>query len=176
MSFSIELVDLQHDRKIWRLDLHDVELLAGMLACGMAIVFNSKERDTHSLETDSDVSAYRLLCNVAEDDLSLASVNKLAVGEYGLWLRGTREYHYSLFRFRSASFFQGVISICHSYKVDFRNYMYGYPFDKEGNQFALNNYVMTPYQIVQVVYDLNDIEEEQRDDENFVEILGLSEF
>ena len=90
-------------------------------------------------------------------------------------MKGTKRFYYSLYAFQTNSFFQGVVSICNAFEVDFRNYIYGFPFDKFGNQYALDNYVMSPYQIAQDAPDLDDVEEEERDDENIIEPLARTD-
>lgn len=139
------------------------------------------------LDSEADVSTFRLVNGITEDLInentygkrplgsstgdSKAISGKIEPGCYGLWMHSGKRFHYSLYTFRKASFFQGIISICNTFQVDFRNYIYGLPFDIDGNQYALGGYVMTPYQFGYDAPDLDDIEDEEADDENIIEPL-----
>lgn len=178
------LNELNFDTILWELYIEKIELVAGMLAASIGIILDiGSESNTqpgykfydYYLDSDVDVSEYRILSNIAEDDLQINSSNRLTEGQYGIWLRGSRKFHYNLYAFRTNYFFQGIISICHTFGVDFRNYIYGFPFDGYGNQYSLANYVMAPYQVGQNAPDLDDIEEEEQDDENINEPLARTE-
>ena len=62
-----------------------------------------------------------------------------------------------------------------TFEVDFRNYLYGFPFDFRGNKYALGNYIMTPDQIAVDAPDIDDIEQEEETDENINEPLARSD-
>ena len=172
---------------IWSIELDDIELVAGMLAGGAGIMddLNYETKDvTYYMDSDADVSEFRLVNSIPEEEIPENTCGKISCdenvcyvlgcpkpGRYGLWMHSGKKYYYSLYTFRKSSFFQGIISICNSFGVDFRNYIYGLPFDGEGNQYALHNYIMTPYQMGQDAPDLNDIDEEEKDDENIIEPL-----
>jgi len=171
---------------IWSIEVNDIELVAGMLAGGLGIVndINHETRDiTYYIDSDADVSSFRLVNNIPEEEIPNntcgVACNKNVcnllgcpqTGEYGLWMNSGTRFHYSLYTFRKASFFQGIISICHAFSVDFRNYLFGLPFDANGNQYALSGYVMTFDQIGQDAPDLDDIDEEEKDNENIIEPL-----
>lgn len=188
--YRIFLAETDSPTAIWELHFKDIELIAGMLAAGVGILsdLNSESNYNHQafpddgsriasnsksmeyyLDSDADVSDFRLDSNVMEDNLSFASVGQLANGEYGIWLRSNRPFHYDLYRFSTNSFFQGIVTICNAFGVDFRNYIYGFPFDGHGNQYALSGYVMSQYQVGQDAPDIDDIEEEEAGDENINE-------
>lgn len=172
---------------IWSIKVDDIELVAGMLAGGLAIMddVNYNEKGvTYYIDTDVDVSDFRLVNSIREEEIPNNTCAKILCnntvcnilncpqsGQYGLWMNSGRRFYYSLYTFRKSSFFQGIISICNAFGVDFRNYIFGLPFDRDGNQYALSNYVMTPYQIAQDAPDLDDIDEEEKDDENIIEPL-----
>lgn len=184
------------DSEIWHLEVNNVELLAGMLAVGMAIVgelnrkeeqeaqyidetsstiiqFKPKESKRYYLDSDTDVTAYRLVADVSEEDMQKYLIN-LSPGIYAVWINSEQLYHYSLYIFTRAEFLQGVVSVANNFSVDFRNYIYGVPFDGNGNQYILNGYEMHCFTIPQVVLDLDDIDEENRDNENEIEPLRSS--
>lgn len=165
---------LATDNIVWSVLLQDLELLAGMLSISPALTYdlqsNNLEQE-YALDCDVDVSAFRLLHNIAEQDIFRESGGKLINKEYGIWIRGEIRGLYNLYRFRTNSFFQGIVSVCHKFQVDFRNYIFGLPFDGYGNQYTLEDYIMIPFQVVQDAPDLEDIEEEERDNENQLQLL-----
>lgn len=163
---------------IWELSVDDVELLVGMLAAGMGIMddLNANSKFVqYYVDSDADVSSYRLLADIPEELTRSLSTQRLQQGDYGIWLKGSTRFVYSLYRFTTNRFFQGIVSICNTFKVDFRNYLYGFPFDSSGNQYSLSGYVMAPYQIGVDAPDIDDIEEEEEDDENINEPLARTD-
>jgi hypothetical protein len=170
--YTVFFGETKSGRAIWSDTYDNIELVVGMLAASVGIIndINSNEQNTiYFIDTDADVSDYRLLKEVREEYIPKASCGVLQDGEYGIWMKSIRRFHYDLYRFRTSYFFQGIISICTTFNVDFRNYIYGLPFDSMSNQFALANYVMTPYQVAVDVPDLDDIEAEEKDNENIIQ-------
>lgn len=178
-SYTLFLSEKGFDTPLWILDLNNTELLAGMLAAGIGILDDLNNEDNNTqifyLDSDADVSSFRLISDIFEEDVRPNTLNKLIDGQYGIWLKGSKPYHYNLYAFKTNNFFQGIVSICNAFQVDFRNYIYGFPFDKYGNQYSLSDYVMAPYQITQDAPDLDDIEEEERDNENIIEALARTD-
>ena len=168
---------------IWSIEVNDIELVAGMLAGGLGIMddLNYETKGiTYYLDSDADVSEFRLINAISEEEIpnnmcknKYDNERKICIGnnEYGIWMNSGIRFLYSLYRFKKASFFQGIISICNAFGVDFRNYIFGIPFDINGNQYVLSGYVMTPYQLGQDAPDLEDVEEEEEYDENIIEPL-----
>jgi hypothetical protein len=172
---------------VWTIELNDIELVAGMLAGGAGIMddLNYETKGaTYYIDSNADVSHFRLVNSIPEERIPENTCGKIACnngtcnvlgcpepGQYGLWMNSGKRFYYSLYAFRKPSFIQGVISICNTFKVDFRNYIFGLPFDGNGNQYALGDYIMTPYQIAQDAPDLYDIEEEEEDNENIIQPL-----
>jgi len=162
---------------IWSVNVENVEILVGMLAVGVVIIgeLNKKMGKEYYMTTNEDISDYRLLRDIEFDDIKFISKDKLYEGEYGIWIKSNVDTYFNLYRFNTNYFFQGLISICTFFSVDFRNYLYGYPFDGYGNLYSLSGYIMTPYMIVQDVHDLDDVEEEEKDDENIIEPFERSD-
>lgn len=162
------------DRIIWSSTIQDLELLAGMLSISSALTYDLQSNNTefeYNLDCNDDVSQFRLLHNIKEQDVFRASGNILIDSKYGIWIRGAARGLYDLYGFRTNTFFQGIISICHKFQVDFRNYIFGLPFDRYGNQYTLEDYIMVPFQVVQDAPDLEDIDAEEYDDENQLQLL-----
>lgn len=172
---------------LWSMEINDIELVAGILAGSAGIIddLNYETKGiTYYIDSDADVSNFRLVNSIPEEEIPGNTCGKIACsngtcnvlgcpepGQYGIWMNSGKKFHYSLYAFRKASFFQGIVTICNAFGVDFRDYIFGLPFDAEGNQYALSGYVMTSYQIGQDAPDLNDVEEEEKDDENIIEPL-----
>lgn len=176
-KYNIFLMERDSKTRIWDDEVNNIELLAGMLAVGMGIIddINHNKHLVYYLDSDTDVSSFRLVSNSPEDEVRNNTIDKLNVGEYGLWIKSSERFHYNLFRFQTNYFFQGIISICNAFHVDFRNYIYGFPFDMNGNLYALSGYVMAPDQIGQDAPDLDDIDEEEASDENIIEPLARTD-
>lgn len=177
-QYRIFLMETNSNSKIWEVVVDNVELLAGMLAASVGIIYdlNSELKfQEYYLDSNADVSYFRLLNNIIEDNVKISSEGRLREEQYGIWLRGSRAFHYSLYTFQTNFFFQGIISICNMFGVDFRNYIYGFPFDGNGKQYALANYSMAQYQIGQDAPDIDDVEEEEADDENIIEPLARTD-
>ena len=86
-------------------------------------------------------------------------------------MAGSKRFYYNLFTFKTNSFFQGILTICNALNVDFRDYMYEFPFDDMGNRYTLQDYNLKIMQLAEDAIDLDDISEEERDNENLQEPL-----
>jgi len=187
-QYTLDFVDGKTDTVIWSLRISDIELLAGMLAAGVGIMddVNSEGDGKYYVDSNVDVSSFRLINEVPEQDIAGSSCTKMKCDttgtkcgrfikllpkQYGIWMKSGIRFRYNLFIFKKASFLQGIISMCNAFQVDFRNYIFGLPFDENGNQQAMSNYVLAQYLISIDVPDLNDIEDEEMDDENIIEPL-----
>jgi len=180
MSLIIYLGQVDNKDQLWSLMTDDIELIVGMLAASQGILaevhydLSSKPnlpQVRYNLDTNADVSSYRLVHQADEDEVFKQSENRLKEKEYGIWVKSSGAYTYDLYAFKTNSFFQGFISLCNAFQVDFRNYIFGLPFDGKGNQYALDGYVMTYNQKSEDTYDLDDVEEEEHDNENLIETL-----
>jgi len=176
-KYNFFLIEGKSKQVVWNFEVNNIELLAGMLAAAIGIMddLNQEFSTDYYVDSDADVSAFRLIHDVAENEIRNKTSGRLKYGQYGLWLKGSTRFYYNLYAFETNYFFQGIISICNSFKVDFRNYIYGFPFDGNGKQYALANYVMAPYQISQDAFDLDDIEEEEAYDENIINPLARTD-
>jgi hypothetical protein len=157
---------------VWKVAIDDDEMLAGMTAVGVAILVDLPDGKNYEFRTDRDLSPYRLVSNMEMEQTTINAWTRFEPGQIAVWLRGSQRYRYSLYVFPPVStFFQGLISMCNSYQVDFRNYLLGLPFDNQGRAYTLNGYDMIPYRIAQSVKESDDVEEEEKDDENILEPL-----
>lgn len=196
-KYILFLKEANSDKSIWSLQLNNLEVLAGMLAAGIGIM-NSLNNQTNNnieqntvippniprylinikynyvqyyLDCDIDISSFRIVNSITEDLIPKISCGNINIGQYGLWLKSNEYFRYSLYGFRTPYFIQGIISICNYFQVDFRNYIFGFPFDAYGNQYALSGYVMSPYLEAYDAPDDDDIDDEENDNENIIESL-----
>jgi hypothetical protein len=153
----------------------DLELIAGMLAAGSVIVTRLNEfnqNDDLYINSSGDVSAYRLLHLIPEEKAMVSRVfSIIRPGHYGMWMPSGQPFSYNLYTFRLGAFFQGVVTICKVFQVDYRDYVYKLPFDSKGNDFIFQGYELGRYDLVVDVIDLDDVEEEEKDNENIIEPL-----
>lgn len=175
-SYKLFFGDYDRKRILWEQKLDNIELLAGMLAAGTGIIPNL-DNENYYIDSDADISSFRKHVNIPESMIEDNMCGVLSPGEYGIWLKSDKPFHYNLYAFKTNSFFQGIISMCHAFGVDFRNYIYGYPFDGNGKQYALEDYVMTPSLIAQDAPDMNDdqFDDNPDDDENITQMLERSD-
>lgn len=193
-SYTVFL--MEGDETLWSIVINDIEIVAGMLAAGTGILddlnYTSIQSTTHiySLDSNADVSQFRLINSVAEEsigqsmcdkfvcneaDICGVNSNRIKPGYFGIWMNSGIRFYYTLYAFRTPAFFQGIISMCGAFGVDFRNYIYGLPFDENGNQYALSGYTMIQYQTVEDVPDLDDIEDEEIRDENTIRSVNTDQ-
>ena len=173
---TIFLIEQNNNVKFWNLDINNIELVAGILAASIGILkdINQKIGDLSSeyyLDSNVDVSRFLILRDIPEDEIIINTPGHIIPGYYGLWMNGSKSFHYNLFTFQNNSFFQGIITICNIFNTNFRNYIYKFPFDSIGNQYTLQGYIMATKQISVDVPDIDDMIEEQRGDETFDELL-----
>jgi hypothetical protein len=158
---------------IWNSKIDHIEQLAGMLAVGTGILEDlnyQSEGKIYFFDTNVDILPFRITSHVDEDNIKNYNCD-LQRNNFGLWMKSDYRFRYNLYTFATAYFMQGVISMCASFNVDFRNYIFGFPFIKDGTKYSLYGYEMIPFVLAQDAPDLNDMEEENEDDENMIEPL-----
>ena len=77
--------------------------------------------------------------------------------------------------FKTTKFFQGIFSICDRFNIDYRDCIYGIPFDQFGKKYTFDGYNLLIYQVAQDAPDLSDVEEEEKDDENIIDPFSVSD-
>jgi hypothetical protein len=168
--YTVTLADAATREIIWSESYDEREIVAGMLAVGVGLIADLDFR-THNahyiLESNTDVSDYRVQASVPQERVSRNSCG-ITGDDYGIWMRSAYAGHYDLYRFASTLFLQGVISLATAFRVDFRDYLLGLPFDQVGNRYTLADYIMSSYQVTVDAIELDDVEEEERDDENII--------
>ena len=121
--------------------------------------------------TNINISNMQKAKYISEDDIASNSIGQLNNNEYGIWTKSDIKYQYDLYVCQTPYFYQGFLSICEQFQVNFQDYIYGQAYDKYGVIYSLNNYVF-PYDTSAIdVPDLNDIEEEEEGDENVIKPL-----
>lgn len=163
---------------IWSMKLFNIELVAGFLAASVPVIYDLNKplkSETYNIDTNADLSSFLVFNDIFEEEIKSLMSQQFRPNKYYIWLRGSKPYHYCLYGFQTNRFFQGVISMCNSCDVDFRNYIYGFPFDSQGNQYALSGYVMADNKLGYDAFDLDDVDEEERDNENIIEPLARTD-
>lgn len=173
-QFSDSSIDEKKYNTIWTKKVSDIEIVAGMLAASVRIVYemNQGSKDyLYFVDSNADVSKYRLLNNIHERQIKNHSFNNLK--NYAVWMTSQKPSHYDLYEFLTPAFFFGVITLCSFFDTDFTDYLFKFPFDSEGRQYSLPGYHQVDnFDTLNQTFDLNDIEDEEEDDENIIEPLG----
>lgn len=178
-SYKVYLVSMKNNNILWETTVENIEILTGMLAISIGILNdindNNTNDDSYYFDSDTDVSDFRILKNIDEEDVPRLAREKIKEHWYGIWINGSKKYAYDLYQFRSNNFFSGLKLLAESFNVDFRNYVYGFPFDSNGKKYALADYNLIQYQIAEDAPDVDDIEEEEEYDENIINPLARTD-
>lgn len=176
------------DQELWSMELDDLELVAGLCA-GTHSLLQYLRDPNYYMWSDADVSQFRLFDNIDQDDIQLYSLTELFCNQctdegaynyegaykYAVWMPSGTEGRYSLYRFKTTKFFQGIFSICDRFNIDYRDCIYGIPFDQFGKKYTFDGYNLLIYQVAQDAPDLSDVEEEEKDDENIIDPFSVSD-
>ena len=137
----------------------NIEMLAGMLAAGMSDALP----EGAYLESDTDVSEYRLIADLSQADIPYVGGDVLREGYYGIWLSHGRGFNYSLYTFKTMEFIRGVMACCAFYEYDFLSIIRGYIFDNDNMIYILQGegMLIDPYYMV-----LKEEDDDYSDDEN----------
>jgi hypothetical protein len=155
----------------WRQQVDDDNVLAGMLALGVAIIGESNRTAAEELfviDSNIDVSEYRRYRHVREGDIESRSSTALTDDEIGLWIKSDLFGYYSLYVFNTLSFVDGVMEMGSLFFVNVQDYIYGVPFNTFG---IFPTVFRVPTTVAEDSPDLDDVEEEWADDENILEPL-----
>jgi len=173
-----------NNESVWKIKITDSELLNGIIAGGQWLIkeinkYSEKNKynkekvnliwyENNKNNKKSKVEAVKY--NMDEDEISTFKCVDLPK-TYGLWIKNDHNALYNLYTFNKSSFIQGVLSICNYFKYDFRDIIYGFPFNKFHEQFGMSNYLLISSSVIVNIPDLNDIDDENMDNENFLEPL-----
>ena len=175
--YSIHFIEKNHKTDAWRFSVNNIELLSGMIAGSIGILDdynyiinnNNKKlpKKEYYLDTDVDISEFRLQKYITRDDIPLYE-NNIKPNYYGIWLRSDMPYHYNLYTFKTVDFLQGIIKIAGMLNVDLKEYIYDSPFDYLGKK-------LIDMSIDEIAINVPDrhceILEEQKDNEKMIELL-----
>lgn len=155
---------------IWSIK-YNLETIAGCIAASLPVLADMDDAGGHYMDTDTNIDYFLAYNNVPEEAINYKSPQFLQDKEYGLWIRSENGFDYNLYRFKTSAFIQGIISVCNLFSIDFRDYIYGLPFDKNGQTYYFNNYSMVPPVLYSDAIDLDDVEEEEEDNENLIQLV-----
>lgn len=158
-----------YNEPIWQSNFNNVELIAGMLAVSIGITrdLNTK-KEKYFFDSNINVSNFRVLSEVYQDHTKLYR-NQIKKGFYGIWFSSSNLFYYDLYTFQTVLFLHGAINLCYLFNKDFREYIYGFIFDSEGNEYDLTNFPIANRVKYKISYDIDDIEEEEQDNEKINE-------
>ena len=178
--YTIYFIDNISKTESWRFTVKNLELLAGIIAGSIGILDdynfainenNKLPKKEYYLDTDLDISNFIVKRYVTGKETTLYN-GHIKPNHYGIWLRSNIQFHYNLYNFKTVNFFQGILTICGMLNVDYRNYIYGSPFDYFGRQY-LN------FSIKEIGFDVPDrqyeIVEEQRNNENVIQLIDADD-
>jgi len=174
--YTIYFIDNISKVEAWRFTVNNLELLAGIIAGSIGILddYNYTINDNNKLikkeyylDTDVDISKFRVKQYVTNDDIQLYNSN-IKPEHYGIWLKSNVPFHYDLYTFKTVDFFDGILKICDMLNVDFRKYIYKSPFDYLGREYLNLSVKEIAFEVPDRQYE---IEEEERGNENVIELL-----
>lgn len=170
---EIQLVELTPQGLELRLQ-HIVreEAAAGMIAASLHCLLPS-----HQLRTNGDMKKFLIVGYIYSDDIeTVTNSYQLDKNDYHWWIKSvppspeTRQSdYYSLYRFRTPHFVQGVISMADKCAVDFRTFTRGLPWKPGGGVYSFNGYDLTNFQAQVIVEDSLSDEIDEQNNENLVE-------
>ena len=151
-------------RVLWIKESDNSELIAGMCAIAYPILAQlNKSIKRYNIEVDIDIDDFLLAKEVSEEN-TLVYPN-VRENKYSVWMKSERSAYYNLFIFSTAAFVQGILTMANACNVDFRDYLFGYIIDENGEFYILNGYDMIPSTLAVDAPDSNDIEDENYDNE-----------
>lgn len=173
--YTVSLIDNISKKEIWNLKLDNLELVAGILAASVSILgqMNYESNTEYYVDSNTDLSKFRLLKDIKEDDISTTNLDNILPGTYAVWMKSNQRFYYNLFTFKNNSFFQGIFTICDAFKIDFRTCIYRYPFDSNGKEFTLQGYPIIQREISIHIKDHED--DEERGNENVIQLLRVGD-
>ena len=183
MEIFLSIKNLRNtDYKIvWTKYIDNIDILAGMLAGGNAILNDNKftmgfkklgikiylnesesiDDITMKFETTKDLIKYIYYYNIDKNLIDDQRITEL--DDYkGLWIKNNNN-NYNLYKFTETNFIKGLIYICDLFGFNWVSYIYGKPFDSNGNMYNIPGYLEnTPKNVLSNINDYND---DDNDDE-----------
>jgi len=183
MEIFLSIKNLRNtDYKIvWTKYIDNIDILSGMLAGGNAILNDNKftmgfkklgikiylnesesiDDITMKFETTKDLIKYIYYYNIDKNLIDDQRITEL--DDYkGLWIKNNNN-NYNLYKFTDTNFIKGLIYICDLFGFNWVSYIYGKPFDSNGNMYNIPGYLEnTPKNVLSNINDYND---DDNDDE-----------
>lgn len=167
----VSIYDKDKKKYLLSVSLPHKETLVGFVAASYPILKDLEKYGRRNVVVfiSEDIENYFLLKDIEYENIVENSLGKLEDKEYGQWLKSGNDT-YNLYKFTTPYFYQGIITICDYYNVDFRDYIKGCCFDKMGNNYSLNGYIMFNTQVYSDTLDDND-DDEEKDNENLIPLI-----
>jgi hypothetical protein len=163
--------------EIKKIEVSEIELLAGMLAISVPMLSDIKKLDQDDIDayylvdSNIDVSEYRIHHHIPETEISKMSRNAIKPNKFGIWIKSDMISYYDLYTFENDNFINGIITMCNTFHCDPKDYVYKFPFDNNGKYIYIEDFSSGNEISCFDAEDLNDVEDETYDDENKVEPL-----
>lgn len=172
--YELKFIDGTSGDILWTRKDEDLELLVGMIAGGIAGL--GEQNDRYYFDINTNINKYRVKELIFVDDLEVNSEGWLNDDEYGLWVLSHIPYRYNLYKFRTDSFFRGLILVLNIMELNYMDYTYKYIFDKNMKlYFSTENGMVANYIIVDS-YEDPAFEYEEDIDENVIEPLNKEDY
>src|SRR5690606_25548483 len=115
---------------------NDITLLAGMAAILLPLLadlnneaYRGQEITKHyQLHCNISLQPFRMKRQLPEAEISSTAL-RLSPDNMVQWMRNQSEFFYDAYVFTSLSFLQGIFTMCNYFAADYRNYIYGLPYD-----------------------------------------------
>lgn len=168
---NITIYDLDNKKVITSVYLPHKETILGFVATSYPILKDLEKYSKRKVVVYASINMddYTMAKNIEYENIIENTLGKLKIREYGQWIKsgGTG---YNMYKFNTPHFYQGIMAICDYYNVDFRDYIKGCCFDKMGNNYSLDGYIMFNAQLYPYIEDDND-DTEDKDNENLIPLL-----
>jgi hypothetical protein len=167
---------------LWIKYIGNIDILAGMFAGGNAILnddkftmgfkklgiklylneFESIDDIKMKFETNKDLIKYIYYNNIDKNAIDEQKITEL--DDYkALWIKNQNDNNYNLYKFKDTNFIKGLIYICDLFGFSWLSYIYGKPFDANGNTYTIPGYLEnSPKNVLSYIDDYND---DENDDE-----------
>ncbi len=167
--YSLFYKSSQLDTLEWDIQNVSIDFIVGALASGYSILNKTQKSNEYYFDSNINVSEYKLIDDVDSVMIPLLSQLKLNDNEFGIWM-DNNENKFTLYKFYSDDFFNGVLTVADKLDYDYRSLFYGLPFDSKGRMYNIDiDDKLLFVKGYTMVIDIDDVDLEEAYDENIIE-------